>query len=66
MSFADGEYHRRRAEIEMECAVSAGDRESALAHLQLARLHRARRQQISPTIGLRSRGPAIFRTDKEA
>ena len=69
MSYEDQDYHRRRAEIEMECAVTAESPETAIAHLELAQLHRARRQIIAQarTDGARQRlGASIFRADKEA
>lgn len=65
----DREYHRRRSEMELESAVSCEDRASALAHLELARIHRARRQMIAEDImesPLAHDGGPIFRTDKEA
>lgn len=69
MSYEDEEYHRRRSEIELEQAVSAEDPGSAVAHLKLARMHRARRQLIAKDqlkqIADRN-GRAVFRTDKEA
>lgn len=69
MSFDDQEYHRRRSEMELEQAVSSGDRASALAHLELARIHRARRELIAQrnlSDRRTSDGSPIFRTDKEA
>ena len=69
MSVDDPEYHRRRSEMELEQAVSSGDQASALAHLELARIHRARRELITQRkllqSGTASSSP-IFRTDKEA
>ena len=58
------EFHRRRAEREMDKALSASSQETALRHLELARLHHHRRTLIaaersSPV------GRPIFRTDKE-
>ena len=69
MSYEEQEYHRRRSEIELEQALSATASESAIAHLELARMHRARRQimaQQSLMEARRSYGAPIFRTDKEA
>ena len=69
MSYEDQDYHRRRSEAELEQAVSADAPESAIPHLELARMHRARRQVMaeqesaSPKV---RRGGGIFRTDKEA
>jgi hypothetical protein len=55
--------------MELEQAVSSGDQASALAHLELARIHRARRELIAQRkllqSGTASSSP-IFRTDKEA
>lgn len=66
MSYEDQEYHRRRAEMELDQVLSAGAEESALAHLTLARLHRARRQSISePKMNVPARR-GIFGTDKES
>ncbi|HEY0628295.1 MAG TPA: hypothetical protein VGD23_03110 [Sphingomicrobium sp.] len=69
MSYDDQEYHRRRSEIELEHAVSAEAPQSAAAHLELARMHRARRRIIAEqelsAFGERHGGP-VFRTDKEA
>jgi len=69
VSVDDPEYHRRRSEMELEQAVSSGDQASALAHLELARIHRARRELITQRkllqSGTASSSP-IFRTDKEA
>jgi hypothetical protein len=40
------EFHRRRAEIEMEKALRAGRSSIAICHLELARLHRERRDAL--------------------
>ena len=68
MSVDDPEYHRRRSEMELEQAVSSGDQASALAHLELARIHRARRELIAQRKLLQrtANSSPIFRTDKEA
>ena len=68
MSFDDHEYHRRRSEMELECALSTVDQASALAHLELARIHRARRRMIGGNDSSHDAacGAPIFRTDKEA
>jgi hypothetical protein len=68
MSFDDHEYHRRRSEMELECALSTEDQASALAHLELARIHRSRRRMIGRNDSGRGAacGAPIFRTDKEA
>ena len=55
--------------MELEQAVSSGDQASALAHLELARIHRARRELIARRNLHRpgtANGSPIFRTDKEA
>ena len=69
MSYDDQEYHRRRSEAELEHALSATALESAVAHLDLARMHRARRQIMAQksvdNVRRNSRAP-IFRADKEA
>ena len=66
MSFEDQEYHRRRSEIELDQALSAGNEKSAAAHLTLARLHRARRQAIGTHRMKFQAHPGIFGTDKES
>ena len=69
LSYEDQEYHRRRAEMELDHAVSAEAMTSAVAHLELARMHRAKRavlaEQGARALGHR-RGPAIRGADKEA
>ena len=56
--------------MELEQAVAAGDPESAVAHLELARMHRARRQIIAEDhlrhMARGSGGGGLSRTDKEA
>ncbi|WP_162888037.1 hypothetical protein [Sphingomonas mesophila] len=59
------EFHRRRAERELDKALSASSDDSALRHLELARLHHHRRTMIAAAHE-RPAGQAIFRTDKEA
>ena len=69
LSYEDQEYHRRRSEIELDQAVSAEDHNSAIAHLELARMHRARRTLLAQDSLERmraSRPAAIIRADKEA
>lgn len=63
----DPEYHRRRAEMEMERALQARVPDEAQRHLELARFHRERRDllamaRLEMDLGCR---PAISRTDKE-
>jgi hypothetical protein len=62
------EFHRRRAEFEMEKALSAGKMSVSLIHLELAKIHRQRREQLM--IEERAAVPdgaaaSICRTDKE-
>ena len=59
------EFHRRRAERELDHALSASSEEIALRHLELARLHH-RRRSASPAPRPTADGPPIFRADKEA
>lgn len=62
------EFHRRRAEAEMEKALVAKKPSIAMLHLELARKHRERREQlIAENRGdLRLCAPlSIGRTDKE-
>jgi len=62
------EFHRRRAESEMEKALAAGRMSVSLLHLELARIHRQKREDLMAEDRLRSReahAPRIFRTDKE-
>ncbi len=69
MSYADQDYHRRRSEMELERAVEAEALEIAYTHLELARLHRARRQiiaQQSLEASRRTNAAPILRADKEA
>ncbi len=67
-SDADCEFHRRRAEVEMEMALAAGQPEVALRHLELARVHRERRDAVATLWREAANGqrPPITRTDKEA
>ena len=64
----DTEYHRRRAEMEMERALQAGRPDEAMRHLELARLHRQRRDFMAMAWRETDLGhrPAITRTDKES
>ena len=66
--FPDAEFHRRRAEVEMEKALAAREPDAAIRHLELARIHREQRALLAQAwrdmaVGDR---PAISRTDKEA
>jgi len=68
VSHEDQEYHRRRSEMELEVAVAADDQATALAHLELARMHWARRQLLSKARSSERLGKRAFafRPDKEA
>jgi endonuclease/exonuclease/phosphatase family metal-dependent hydrolase len=61
------EFHRRRAEMEMERALAAGQLSIAVRHLELARLHRERRAELGRSVAApnRARSCPIDRTDKE-
>jgi hypothetical protein len=65
---ADSEFHRRRAEVEMERALAAGHPDVAQRHLELARVHRERRDAIATLWRQAGQGspPPITRIDKEA
>ena len=65
MSYEEANYHRRRAELELEKAISADSVESAVAHLKLARLHRARRLARTRSNGHGLSRAHVFCTDKE-
>ena len=61
------EFHRRRAEVEIEKALAAGEISVSLLRLELAKIHRQRRDQLMAECrsSLRAQPSAIFRTDKE-
>jgi hypothetical protein len=63
----DPEYHRRRAEMEMERALQAMQPDEALRHLELARIHREKRDLFAMAWRKADLGerPVITRTDKE-
>lgn len=63
----DAEYHRRRAEMEMERALQAKQPDEALRHIELAQFHRERRELLARARHELALGlvPAITRTDKE-
>ena len=63
----DQEYHRRRAEMEMERALHAGRPDAAMRHLELARIHREKRELLAMAWRDADLGdrPPISRTDKE-
>jgi endonuclease/exonuclease/phosphatase family metal-dependent hydrolase len=63
------EFHRRRAETEMERALGAGKMSISLIHLELAKIHRQRREQLLAEDRARPRNGAVLhigRTDKES
>ena len=61
------EFHRRRAEVEMEKALAAAKPSIAALHLELARLHRERRNQLADQVQtFPNRPPPIHRADKES
>lgn len=67
-TFLDPEYHRRRAEVEMERALRCRQPGEALIHLELARIHREKRDELAVASrrALAIERPAICRTDKES
>ena len=66
MRTGDRDYHRKRAEAEIAKALCAKEETSAVAHLELARMHRARRLAATEPMTVSGSPIAIFRTDKEA
>ena len=64
----DPEYHRRRAEVEMEQALRSPKPEEALIHLELARIHREKRDELAMARRARPalERPTICGTDKES
>ena len=60
------EFHRRRAESELEKALVADCPETSLRHLQLAKLHYRRRSAAASNRFMPGRPAPIMRTDKEA
>lgn len=62
------EFHRRRAEVEMDRALTAKQPSVAMLHLELARKHREERDRMlmEDRARLRANPPRLFnRTDKE-
>lgn len=62
------EFHRRRAESEMEKALAAAKMSVSVIHLELAKIHRQRRDQLMAEDRSRLaeiRPGRISRTDKE-
>jgi len=62
------EFHRRRAESEMEKALAAGKMSISLIHLELAKIHRQRREHLMAEDRARRLEvgqPHIVRIDKE-
>lgn len=66
ISFPAAEFHRRRAEVEMEKALTAARPDEAMRHLELARIHREQRDSLALRQRKRGARPALCRTDKEA
>jgi endonuclease/exonuclease/phosphatase family metal-dependent hydrolase len=64
---SESEFHRCRAEAEMEAALAGGPLSVALCHLELARLHRERRMALGRSEPPPPPGAFCFsdRTDKE-
>ncbi len=64
----DCEYHRRRAEKEAECALQAEQMDEAVRHLELARIHRDKRNRLSIdwNQAATAKPTVISRTDKES
>ena len=62
------EFHRRRAEAEMDRALAAKEPSSAMLHLELARKHREERDRmiLRARASLRAMPSRVFGTDKEA
>jgi hypothetical protein len=63
------EFHRRRAELEMDKALKAGKPSVAMLHLELARMHRQKRDEAGSEqrrVLQLDNPPPIYRTDKEA
>ena len=62
------EFHRRRAEVEMDRALAAKEPSTAILHLELARRHREVRNRMSleARASLRVIPSGVFGTDKEA
>ena len=69
ISISRDEFHRRRAEAEMEMALGAGKLSVALVHLELAKQHRERCIELANNQRLRpppSLGFFFNGTDKES
>lgn len=62
---SSAEFHRRRAEAEMDRALVAGTLTVAMRHLELARLHRERRSAIASAAATTIAAARCDRTDKE-
>jgi hypothetical protein len=67
VAYSRREFHRRRAEIEMEKALHAAKPTVAMLHLQLAKIHRERRDQLAQSefTAAHLQASPITRTDKE-
>jgi hypothetical protein len=68
VAYSRREFHRRRAEIEMEKALHAAKPTVAMIHLELPKIHRERRDQLAQgeLAAARLAAPSITRTDKES
>lgn len=67
--FEDAEYHRRRAEIEMDQALHARKPTAAMLHLKLAQMHRHKRDELAcaSRASARCNGASVIdRADKES
>ena len=64
----DSEYHRRRAETELDLALTASPLLAAVRHLELAKMHREERDRIAQDARRAvAASPRRFdRTDKES
>ena len=68
-ALSPSEFHRRRAEAEMEMALGAPKLSVALLHLELAKEHREKRSRLAADRTVRPCPPSGFcfnGTDKEA
>ena len=69
VALSPSEFHRRRAEAEMEMALGATKLSVAILHLQLAKQHREKRKGLAADRGLRPSlgyGSYFNGTDKES
>ena len=69
VAYSRREFHRRRAEIEMEQALSAAKPTVAMLHLELAKIHRERHNEAAQrevALARLAQPVPITRTDKES